>query len=381
MRARLVSAVALVFIVLLGFQNCGEFRSQISAYSESLSSRIDPRCLESNSDSCLFSKNLVSQKGQPSASLNDMEKQSSQTLAVDFSGIAEGGELRNGSFVVELFGQAGSLRADPATKWRLPLATAGNREKFAQANSFYWANYAAVTALKKTGAFYAGDKTIKIITDSDSRGWSTEKNEIHLSKDAIGRSMAFDASVLVYFLGLANIDFATQGAINSNLSLNHAECMDSGYNCCKNQRGCAQALASGQADYLVAITFPDSPAVGDGWSDVVQGQSICAQAGSFRNPKLNTSMTSRAAFELCSSLNQQGNVYAMGAVYAAIWWSVRQSGGANVDRLFSQHLKELNSEDDFLTALEKIKNLDKAFYGGRFSALFDKEYATRGLKD
>jgi hypothetical protein len=77
-----------------------------------------------------------------------------------------------------------------------------------------------------------------------------------------------------------------------------------------------------------------------------------------------------------------GDVGAMGLVYANVWWEVRVAAGTNaheVDQLFFEHLKLLNGDDDFRTALLKISNTDSRLFGGRYTNSLVQEFQRRGL--
>ena len=52
---------------------------------------------------------------------------------------------------------------------------------------------------------------------------------------------------------------------------------------------------------------------------------------------------------------------------------------SEVDALFSEHLTTLTGDDDFESALAKIKATDQAFFEGRYSARFEAEFARRGI--
>lgn len=229
-------------------------------------------------------------------------------------------------------------------------------------------------------------KNITVYIDDTFGGWAPAKNSIHLKNDEGGNRMAWSADLAIHFLGLANLYYASGGAI-SNLGATtenkHRDCGLKANGCCKTQVGCARAIASGVGDYFAAMIFPTQPTVGETWVNTTAGLGFCGQS---RNLNQAASCTSLVAFNACASTGTSGEVSVMGSIYASIWWKVRTAAGAqnakgasDIDTLFMHHLALLTGGDDFQSALSKIKSVDQRLMNGAYGSLFQTEFAARGL--
>lgn len=373
-------AVISTLLLVFSFQNCGKGFVAVDHLSSSAPlSSYDEQCLQNLTfDACLFKKNAVSaagasQKSQTASVIDDL-----QTHGVMMDAFTNTGELKNSSFLVYENGKSAVLSKDPVKKWNYRYSQSLDRTKLMQVMAFYWMNFAAVNSLQTTGLFHAFNKEIKVIIGGSVFGWIPGKNQIHLLSGADVSAMALDASAMIYFLGWANLDYANNGKIHQYTKENHLSCSTGTRDCCKTQNGCARAIASGVADYLVAMTFPENAAVGDGLSDRIDGKSIC-QTQYERNPLATKNLTLASSYNLCGS-GKLGDIYAMGSVYASIWWSVRSlpsSNASEVDRLYMLHLAQLNGDDTFLTAKDKILALDRTHFSGRYSQAFISEFGRR----
>lgn len=375
--------IAALFAGVLGlvlfYQNCGKnfVVSELPSSGAVFLGSTNPNCLnDGSSDACLFLKNMVSQTDSSQRAQSASNIDALQTYAVSLNGMISGNQLSNASFSAYKKGAVTPLAKDANQKWNFRYSDA--RVELGQVMSFYWANVAVNKALQTTGVFYAANRGIKIISNDTVYGWAPSKSQIHLKGATDTSDMALDGSLVVYFLGLANLDYATNGRIHQVTKSNHVSCTAGSKDCCQTKMGCSRALASGAADYLVAMMFPDKPAVGEGFSDKVDGKSLCGLATG-RNPQSVSTMTMAQAYALCGA-QQQGNTFVMGSVYASIWFNVRQSVGAipsEVDRLYMLHLAELTGDDDFVTAKAKILAIDQSQFGGKYSGLFNQEFNGR----
>lgn len=367
--------------LVLFYQNCGKnfVVNDLSSSVAIFQGSTNPNCLnDGTSDACLFLKNMVSQSDSPQRSQSAANIEALQTYAVSLNGMISGSQLTNTSFSSYQKGASTPLAKDPSQKWNFRYSDALGKIKLGQVMSFYWANVAVNQALQSTGVFYAVNRGIKLISNDSVYGWAPSKNQIHLKSATDTSDMALDASLTVYFLGLANLDYATNGRIHQVTKTNHVACDAGAKDCCQSKVGCSRAIASGAADYLVAMTFPESPAVGDGFSDKVNGKSLCGMTTG-RNPQSVAAMTMTQAYALCGA-GQQGNTFVMGSVYASIWFNVRNGAGAvpsEVDRLYMLHLAQLNGDDDFTTAKAKILAIDQSEFGGKYSSRFNQEFSQR----
>jgi hypothetical protein len=303
-----------------------------------------------------------------------------QTLAVSINQFTDSNRLTNSSFTV--FSRSNPLdilQIDPNVSWRFSINETNGLDKVGQVMSFYWANHAAKTALDNTGLFFASNKSIKIVINDSISGWAPRANQIHLSMARELQSQALDASVLLYHLAMANLDYATEGRVHVFSEPKHRICGSVGnFDCCLSSAGCSRAIASGQADYFVAMNFPDSPAFADGWTNNNSGKSIC-NSEAHRNLNQLMEMTFSEAYELCAESEQQGSIYAMGAVYSSLWWSIRNQveDRSKIDQLYMMHLREITGDDDFASVRDKIIALDTEQFDGQFSELVLGEFRKR----
>lgn len=370
-------------VVALGFQNCG--RNFETSSNQLLKSQapLARDCNEDESvDACVFFKNPVAQIGSKSVLMNHMQLADHQTYGVSFEDFMPGATLQNGSFAVYRAGNTRSLERTDNDNWRHDLTDSDGVAKVGQLMSFYWANFATQNAFEVSGKIFARGKKIKIITDDAVFGWAPSKNQIHLLTTPNGDSMALDASIVIYFLGWANLEYATNGNINVMSKTLHKTCgPQNRQDCCTEKIGCSRALASGQADYFVAMTFPNKPAMGDGWSRSTQGNAVC-QSSLSRHPASFNNATVDSSYSLCAAQGQAGSIYALGAMYSSIWWNVRNASGSNpleIDRLFLLHLEKLDGDDNLITVKNKILQMDTEIFSGKYNSAFENEFTRRGI--
>jgi len=198
--------------------------------------------------------------------------------------------------------------------------------------------------------------------------------------EVLGRPYSFDLSVVAHELAHANLYFVS--GIDSN-GPNTGVC---GPGCCATTAGCIRAIDEGQADFFSSILFPSSPAMGDGMVDTIEGITIC---GIPRNAELNahpeTYLTFPDAFVACNNPDFYGQIHALGAVYASVWWNVRDAQSTitdkeNVERLFLEHLKLLDSTSDFCSTIEDVYQAASILsLGTALAQAFENEITNRGL--
>jgi hypothetical protein len=384
------TALVLLFLAL-AFQNCGRFElaprdlethSFASTGGSDLvpaTDRVVADCLNNSSfDACLFQKNPVASRYQPyegtpggSESLDVVQK-----FGVRLTGLDSSGRLANSTFHVDtVTGQPvstvnGSLRI---------RAQNDSSQQFLQLMTYYWINRAKEYLEARTGIMPAKDQALRVVIDESIAGWAPGANTIFLKNDSSGNKMGWSADLAIYFFGLANLHYASNGSISNYTAAKHRDCALVSMGCCQSAIGCGRAIASGVGDYFVAMMFPDQPIVGETWANRVGGLNVC---GLNRDLQAAATVTAPVAFGMCGSSNA-GEATTMGTVYASIWWEVRRAAGsagaADIDTLFMSHLSALNGGDDFRTALAKIKAIDQMRYGGRYSSLFDTQCSARGL--
>ena len=377
-------------VLIFAFQTCTGFNPQRNLASANLAllqpptDKLDSECMSSPSyDTCIFKKNPVAQQDKTygtSPTANDLLKQ--QIYGVKLTQLGPENPLENESIKVS---SASGQAAPMGTSFKIAVNSDPDH-LVDQLMAFYWLNRTIQYISPRTGLFYAQGKGIRVVVNDTLAGWSSVTNSIHLKSSDDGNHMAWNGDLLIYFLGLANIHYATQGKIidyGSGSSNKHRICGNGIANgCCKTSQGCAKAIASGAADYLTAVMFPRQTALGETWSNNIDGVNVC---GISRNVANNKQLTAESAFGACSdgAEDKEGEVHNLGSVYASIWWEVRTQVGdsesANIDRLYTNHLPLLNGQDDFSTAFSKIQSLDQKLFAGKYSSLFSSQFNQRGI--
>lgn len=378
--------------VFLLFQNCGQFVPDPNAFARAVSfastggtdlqpatDKIDPSCMGNLAyDACLFRKNPVAQKGAGlGATAQSNALDSLQVYGVKLTGLSTSGRLENSAFHIE------TVRGSPVSTFGDNLkvrAVNDGGHKFAQIMTYYWLERTAEYIDSRTETLPVRDKKIAVYIDDSIAGWSPKTNSIHLKLEDNGALMALNADLAIHFFGVANLYHASSGAISTlGASAKHKDCGLRANGCCTSQAGCARAIESGVGDYFVAMMFPDQPTVGETWVDSVTGLGFCNQSRDLRQA---STRTAQAAFDACGA-GGTGEVATLGTIYASIWWEVRkaagEAGSKDIDTLFMLHLSSLTGDDDFKTALEKIKSIDSQRFGGKYTPLFIAQYSARGL--
>lgn len=372
------------------FQNCTPFeidpnkiRGSIYEFGSSgggelqpASDKYDTGCMSSSAyDSCIVRKNPQSSKAERSLS-SAAPAATAQIYGVKLTGVLSTGFLENNTISVDtVIGSRVSTYTN-TLKFQIDDASHGHDQVLA----YYWINRAAEYLHARTGVLPAKDKGIKVFVQDSFGGFAPRSNSIHLRRDGMSSSAEFG----IYYFGLANLHHASDGAAGDIANSNkHRLCDGKEAGCCTSSNGCARAIASGVGDYFVAVMFPDRPIVGEELAQNNQGLVRCMIR---RNLTTIGSITAQMVFDSCPAIADRGDVTLLGSVYASIWWRVRiqaasrdATGERDIDALFMHHLAEVRGSDDFKTLLPKIKSIDSRLFNGRYSPLFDAEFATRGL--
>lgn len=364
--------VGLGGICLLFFQNC----SPISVQEQAEQSSVDQTdaCMASASDACIFNKSPAGQMGR---SVNYDNIGGFQFNAVSIGDLKTGSDfLENVDVSVTTSDATKRLKRSEKYKFYYDAASA----KLEQVSAYYWINKGR-NRMVAAGYNPLDGQNLVVVADSTFSGWIPAKKEIHLQRDDRHFSAALDASVSLGLLTHAAASFASTGG--SDGATKASTCTDShGYanpkGCCNDANGCTPAIVAGAGDYFAAIFFPDIPAIGDGWQNDPRGVQVC---GLSRNPATNATLTATTAYAKCASRSAAGNVYALGIVYASVWWEVRKkvSDKTDFDKFFLRHLRSITGDDDFLTIQTKLTNLDVNEFNGKYSSLFTAEFDKRGL--
>lgn len=347
--------------------------------------KIDKDCMISKSkNACLFLKSPVAYLGsklpEKINSLSRLEEYQVASVAV----ATANSFLENET--IQVFNTRGPRVRARNGSWKYSY----NRDSetgFNQVSTYYWLSYAAAETRKRTGVFWAHRKSIKVMVNDEFAGWSASGKTIHIANGKNRPPTASDAGLMVYYLGLANLHFASEGKIEVLDSAKHQRCSLAktalnNFGCCSSSRGCGRALASGSADYFVASLFPSKPTLGESWVNDPEGLNRCGQS---RDLMIQKGLSSQVAYEACTN-GRKGDVQVMGTVYASIWWAIRRQaqevesdGHVNIDTLFQHHLKKLDGADDFTSAYRKILLTDQELYSSRYSELFRQEFQRRGI--
>lgn len=372
------------------FQNCTPFEIDPSKLGGSMlqfsssgggvlqpaTDKYDTDCMSSSEyDACIVRKNPQSSKAER-ALASAAPNSTTLIYGVKLTGVSSTGFLENSTISVDTV--LGSRVSTFTNSLKFPIDDPSHGDD--QVLAYYWINRAAEYLHARTGVLPAKDKGIKVFVQDSFGGFAPRSNSIHLRRDGMSSSAEFG----LYYFGLANLHHATGGAANQIANSNkHRLCDGKEAGCCTSANGCARAIASGVGDYFVAVMFPDRPIVGEELAQNSQGLVRCMIR---RNLQTIGSITAQAVHDACPAVADRGDVTLLGSVYASIWWRVRTqaanrdaNGERDIDTLFMHHLAEIRGSDDFKTLLPKIKSIDARLFNGRYSSLFEAEFATRGL--
>lgn len=222
------------------------------------------------------------------------------------------------------------------------------------------------TKAKTNKGWYLAGTDLKIVPLFDSFFSDIKNNAFYDSSNnsinftatdsAYGnRHLALDGTVVVHEAGHGNTDKASSGQIYSKK--NDVTCSDGLNRCCTSDQGCIGAIDEGQADVHSYFTHGIG-AVGTYFENSTQGFD-------YRNAGNNASLTAQQMFSGSAyGLGVYGKeIHAMGAVYSAVWWTMRLTmSDTVVNKLFFAHIALLTGSDTFITAKEKIVLLDKQLY-------------------
>ena len=344
--------------------------------------KTDGQCLNNDEyDACIFLKNPVSQEKKTFAEIfpSNEELETLQTLALNFNVTANSTELTNSTIDVKT--ASGNRLSSNNGKWKFRASNDPN-DQLGQVMAHFWLTHAAFKTLSTTGTFWAIDKKIQVVLNDEFTGWSPSGNTIHLRKPKNDGKISHNAGLMIYFLALANLHYATEGKFSQPPTAGHRSCGESiskARHCCTAKNGCSMAIASGIADYFVATIFPESPTLGEAWVNRLSGLQAC---GLSRHLDENKDLNVDQAFAACTDSGGEGYIYNMGTVYASIWWQVRNDASslaADIDRLYQHHLKIITPADDFTSAFAKISQTDFELFSGKHTDLFRAEFERRGI--
>jgi len=400
--------------VLLLFQNCsGKFEAinQVAELStgsggssllegeivpNGIAPNLVPNCLANpNYNTCVFWKNPIAQEGRvfasPVGGSSDLRSLQTHAVNIQPEHLDNSGFLQNSSLRVNAQLADGTIlpRVDARTRVFKFAYGSDPAHKFSQIMAFYWLNFQIDFMQKHTGNFYAKNKNILVVSYYPERPeafwfYGGDQKFIFMGSNNAGNELALSAEVYLHEMGHANLGYATNFTHYETSSAQSKSqiCADRENTCCKSPLGCASAIDEGQADYHFAIIFPQNTAVLETFGNSVDGISEC---GITRTVSKNSGLTLQGAYDSCGN-SARGEIHLMGRVYASIWWEVRRQAALvnlgdikTLDTMFTEHLKLISSTDDFSSMLTKIKAIDASLFNSKFSALFEIEFARRGI--
>lgn len=391
----LPALILMALIIPLTFQSCGDgFLAVDNEFfsSNSFGAVFDKNCHDNQAhDACLFFKNPVhhgkSVLAQPLT--NDQNISDLQTWAVELKGLNSSGYLENDTLIVNSY-KYPRVERSADNNWKF-LHTSGEAEKLGQVMAYYWGQtfVSYLKQLQDDRLIAIENKGVKIFTDAPFSGWSSDDNAIYLLTDQQGRNAAMNAGMIVHLLAEAHIYYKTNGQIyDLTGDSSHVDCGPKDgpvykNDCCSDKNGCSSAISAGAADYMVAMMFPDSPTVGEAFSNRLRGLDHC---GGSRSLGFAAFMTADQAYSGCLENGNPGQIYSMGSFYASIWWAVRkkaagQDSGSekDIDKIFLQHLSQITGRSNFLSVSNFIKSIDDSEFEGKYQSLFADEFTRRGL--
>ncbi len=372
---------------------------------------IVPNCQEElpmnpNINACIYEKNPVAQKGAPlnlSTDINVIleELYSLQNYAVYISDTTEG-SLKNEHFDVLIESDEDKKRvhvSDPKGKWTTPYTDFDLSVD--QAMIYHWIMYQKDWMQLNTGKWYATNKNITILNErlSDSKAcayWSASENKIQLC----GGRMGLSADVLVHEAGHANFSYSAVERSSNGVCEKNVRCSDrkslcelsgeeqnDSSRCCIDKKGCLFAINEGQADFHVAILFPDNPQIGELITNNLKGITACGSGEEFsRNPTKNKTLTADAVYDNCQD-DGSGEIHLMGVLYSSIWWEIYNHTDVlkeDIVKLFTEHLPLITYSDNFETLGVKINHLNQQMFSSekssKYSDIIKQEFERRGLE-
>ena len=376
---------------------------------------IVPNCQEElpmnpNINACIYEKNPVAQKGAPLNLNTDRnsileELYSLQNYAIYIAETTDG-LLKNEHFDVQIESDDEERKrvqlSDPKGQWTTPYTESDTSVD--QVMIYHWVMYQKNWMQLNTGKWYATNKNIVILNErlNDSTScayWSVAENKIKLCT----ARMALSADVLAHEAGHANFSYSAVERSTNGICEKHVRCsdrkslcelsgkeQDDAIRCCLDKKGCTFAINEGQADFHVAVLFPDKPQIGELISNHPKGITSCPSDDErfSRNPKKNTTLTADMVYDNCQDrFGGNGEIHLMGVLYNSIWWEIYHHTDTlkeDIVKLFTEHLPLINYSDDFETIGTKLIHLNQQMFpsekSSKYSDIIQQEFERRGLQ-
>ncbi len=426
-----------LIVFLMGAMGCGDnvFESIGDSETSPLSKgQFDPtrfafigevsNCLHISdgwTNACIFRKNPIADQGgrlpSPPPLVNAgsvLEGETNELIGItDVSHLQTtavylpGSQLGNMDFVIdysEVFDPAPLIEPNSDGNWKYSFY---NEEHFNALNVhiFFWANYLKQRVKDITGHFYPEGQGLILVPIFPfykkkvliNALWIYDLNALvfglspSVGVDSIGKSthvpLGFDSGIVAHEIGHAILDYASVAKIQFNKSLEMRDCgRRRKAVCSKDFHGSPRAIHEGVGDVLALFLFPESTPFGELLEYSPEGLDHCGVSRNVQEIK-NQKITARHLFEACGGrVEAPGEIHAMGSIYSTIWYGLFerafQRGGKNErDRayhLFFEHLKNVTSNDTFLTMKKTIQIIDQNLFDGQFSEDLDREYSLMG---
>ena len=401
--------------------NSQDNRGQESKEPEDFSQRIIiDDCLNTlveGTNACVFGKNPVADTGAelkkpPVINLGSFLKD----VSVELQGLTDmsefqtqavqipGESLQNDNFVIETYEISKNGNGD----WKYPFQGESYRS-LVNVHTFFWLNHLAWRVKDSVGTFYAKDQKIEVmpfipLTEIDgdiqlliNAFWAgAERNllafgisqPIGLDKNEnpVYTPLGLDTGIIAHEVGHAILDYSSAAPIKFNPKLEVNDCgPNEKTRCSKFVTGSPGAIHEGVGDIMSFFLFPDSTTIGELFQNNAEGLSHCELP---RDVQLIKSLGLKAQdlFEACSFA--MGEIHALGSVYSTIWYGVFQRalnrGGAEkrerAYQLFFEHLKNVTTQDTFITLKQTVQTIDQNLFGGQFSEDWNEEYDLLGYE-
>lgn len=335
--------------------------------------KYDENCQANTAfDACVIQQNPAVRGGTLAKTVSERTRQAEEIAkyGVKLTALSGSGFLENSTISVH------SLKNPRANVSPDELRSAASQSlsTLEQVNTYYWINRAAeYFDVRTEGKLPAKGQNIKVVTDDTITGYDAKKNTIRL-KSTEAASVGLNGDIAIHLFGVANLILANPSGWETLSASKYSVCDAVSEGCCKAAIGCANAIRFGVGEYFAASMFPDHTAIGEGIANSGQAQKL---SGVTRD--LASVATSSASTVFSTA---KGSIQAMGLIYASIWWEVRSAAGPKIneiDRIFLEHLSELDGNDDFKSAIAKAQSVDARLFDGRHSKKFEDQLAARGL--
>ena len=359
-------------VVFLFFQNCGTGWESGDFMSSSCTE--DER--NTSYDACVVNKNSVYEKDETS-SLTGPDYSGMSLQAVQLPFLDNSGSLQDDTFRVIPY------TGEPVSTVNKPLRFDYEFDEgvaLAQVTSYYYASLARQFA-KNTSLSLTG-QGVYIITQAPLTGWSSIDNTIYLGiNPSTQHNSGLDGSIILNLVSEANIYYATQGSVYTEIEENHKHCREKEYMCCSHQEGCSKAITMGLSHYFSSSFFMDAPTVGESYSNRITGMEDC---GVSRDLNESKDLLLSQAFYACK---EEGYVYPMATFFASIWWNVfqktRELYPNEVEKFktfYLEYVRGIHGSMNFIDAFHLIETMsieDPSL--NVFVSDFKKELNLRGL--